>query len=377
MAHESSRRYAPQKESSLTTDFDYHVTDNWNNVPERIREVFNQAPDNHDQLLIHFENWWYFAPPEISYSLLSTINKDGRVLYVSKIIDQTGKEVVPEHEGLDPVVIITLWGLGSLAVFILAIYWLFNRLAYPVQSLYEWAKRLDLTNAHDPLPDFQYNELNQLAEIVSGSIRNVGQTLEREKEFLGFASHELRTPIAALRSNATLLDKISTSPSQKERAVRDRILRASLTMKGITETLLWLSRNNQEALETSEVDIEDTVLQITSDLDYLLAGKAIEMSIQTQPRVILLPEAAFGILITNIIRNAFQHTTSGSIQVIQDSKSVQVINTLPSNRAQGQAGFGLGLKLIRRIVDRFDWILIEKEKDSTKQMTVLFHRDKK
>ncbi|WP_315980072.1 HAMP domain-containing sensor histidine kinase [Aliamphritea spongicola] len=196
----------------------------------------------------------------------------------------------------------------------------------------------------------------------------------REKEFLGFASHELRTPIATLRSNATLLDKISTSPSPKEREVRDRILRASLTMKGITETLLWLNRDSQEALETSDVHIEEILKQITGELEYLLAGKDVNVTVQTQPTVMQLPEAAFRILITNIIRNAFQHTIHGQIQIIQDGNSIRVSNTLPASQSKTQTtGFGLGLKLIRRLVSRFNWALTEQEKDATKQMTVIFH----
>ncbi len=363
----------PHGETSTVTDFGYHVTDSWDEVPEEIRKVFPAPPQNHQELQVHFENWWYFAPPEKSYSLLSEFNKEGKVRYISRKLDSSDKVDKPEQEGLDPMVIIALWGLGSLAAFIAVIYGVLSNLAQPIQSLYDWAKNLDLKKAHQTPPDFSYKELNELAEIVHGSVQSVGKTLEREKEFLGFASHELRTPIATLRSNATLLDKISPSPTVKEREVRDRILRASLTMKGITETLLWLNRENKEVISNEIVDIEDTLKQVVLELEYLLSGKNIEMSVQTRPRSMPLPEAAFRILLTNIIRNAFQHTINGTIQVIQDSNSVQVINTLPDEQTQSQTGFGLGLKLIRKIVDRFGWQLTEQEVDSTMSMTVVFN----
>ncbi len=369
-------RLLPPGKSSTTTDFGYHVTDNWESVPDNIRNIFPSPPEKHQELQVHFENWWYFAPPEKSYSLLSLVNKAGELRYISKILSTSNREHPEEYEGLDPMVVIALWGLGSLAVFIFVIYRLLHNLSHPVQSLYEWAKQLNLKSSNDSPPDFQYDELNQLADIIHGSIQNVGVTLEREKEFLGFASHELRTPIATLRSNATLLDKISTSPSPKEREVRDRILRASLTMKGITETLLWLNRDSQEVLPTTAINLEDILRQVASELDYLLSGKEVTVTIQTQPTVMQLPEAAFRILITNIIRNAFQHTTGGVIRIIQDDNTIRVINTLPAHQDQSQTGFGLGLKLIRRIVSRFSWELTEQEKDSTKQMTVVFSRNK-
>ncbi len=363
----------PKGEISSITDFGYHVSRNWEDVPEEMKKVFPHPPSKQRELQVHFENWWYFAPPEKSYSLLSAPNQAGEIRYISRIIDSKKKKAKPKHEGLDPMVIIALWGLGSLAVFIGIIYIVLSNLAHPIQSLYNWAKNLNLKQTEVSPPDFQYEELNQLAGIVHASIQSVGRTLEREKEFLGFASHELRTPITTLRSNVTLLDKISPAPSPKEREVRDRILRSSLTMKGITETLLWLSRDNKEEMHTSMVNIEDTLKQVIQELEYLLSGKKTDMSIQTQSCSKHLPEAAFRILISNIIRNAFQHTTSGSIQVIQDSHCVQVINTLPSEKALSQTGFGLGLKLIKKLVKRFNWQLIEQEINSTMKITVIFN----
>ena len=362
----------PMGQTSSVTDFGYHVTNKWEHVPEDIRNVFPQPPQRHQKLQVHFENWWYFAPPERSYSLLSAVNKDGEVRYISRKLDSSEKKGKPKHEGLDPMVVIALWGLGSLAVFIAVIYQVLSNLAHPIQLLYGWAKRLDLNSAHDPPPDFHYDELNQLAAIVYESIRKVRVTLEREKEFLGFASHELRTPIATLRSDATLLDKVNPSPTPKEKEVRDRILRASLTMKGITETLLWLNRDSKEEIDTSVVNVEETVRQVVHELEYLVIGKSIEVTVETSSCSRPLPEAAFRILIANIIHNAFQHTTSGTIQVIQDDKSIQVTNTLPGDQAVSQTGFGLGLKLIRKIVNRFNWQLVEKKEASTMKMTVVF-----
>lgn len=366
----------PEGQTVTETDFGYHVSSSWEQVPDRIRAIFPEPPQRHYEVQIHFENWWYFAPPETSYSLLSAYDQNDELRYISKIITTVSADK-PPHEGLDPMVIIALWGLGSLVAFIVITYKILSNLARPIQSLYGWAKELDLNNAKQSPPDFTYQELNQLALIIQQSVDNLGRSLEKEKEFLGFASHELRTPIATLRSNATLLDKISPSPTPKEREVRDRILRASLTMKGITETLLWLNRDNQEVIETSPVNVEETIIQIVQELEYLLSGKQIELSIQTMPCSKPLPEAAFRILLTNIIRNAFQHTTRGTIEVVQDAHRVQVINTLPGKQPKTNTGFGLGLKLTRKIVERFNWHLEEQQQHSTMDMTVTFDIDQR
>ncbi|WP_244225164.1 histidine kinase dimerization/phospho-acceptor domain-containing protein [Vibrio aquaticus] len=62
--------------------------------------------------------------------------------------------------------------------------------------------------------------------------------------FLGYASHELRTPIAVTRNNSELLCKMISKgiPSEKQLVVLDRIERAGFTMTDLTETLLWLNQ---------------------------------------------------------------------------------------------------------------------------------------
>ena len=181
-----------------------------------------------------------------------------------------------------------------------------------------------------PAPEFHFSELDSLASLVRSSLRSVQESVaDREKLFLGHASHELRTPIAVTRANSELLRKMIDKGigSARQLEVLERIERASLTMTDLTETLLWLNRHSDKALPTSEVAVDGMIEKLTEELSYLLSsGKEVEVSISCEPTVLVLPEALCRIVIANMIRNAFQYTYSGKVEIRLAGKRLEIIN---------------------------------------------------
>ena len=360
----------PVDEKSTQLQFGYHVAISWNLVPDDIKSVFSSPPREFETLIKHYQNWWYFAPPETGYYLMRTTNNLGEQRYISLILDfKTRQSILESKTQLDPMVKIALWGLGAILTYSLLIYCLFIMLSKPISQLYKWASELSLEQQSNALPDFQYEELNALANILYTNMQSMNKALDREKEFLSYASHELRTPIATLKSDITLLDKISPSPTEKEREIRDRMFRSNHTIKGITETLLWMNREHQEPMPLVAIDVETLLKQTISELAHLLKDKNIIVTLETTESQQRLPEAPFIILITNIIRNAFQHTTSGYIHIEQNAEQIQITNNLTKDKNSTNIGFGLGLKLIRKIADRFNWTVIESQSETTKRIT--------
>jgi signal transduction histidine kinase len=254
---------------------------------------------------------------------------------------------------------IALWGIAVTIIFALVFLLALRWLARPVEALYLWAKQLNLDELEQPIPKFKFKELNSLANIVHTSVASVGESLQKEHEFLQYASHELRTPISILRSNSALLDKINPTPSKKEREVRDRIQRASLSMKGITEILLWLGREEDYSEPYEKVDLSVLLSHIVAEQRFLTEGKDVDLALKLKAHTQYLPKEACRILLTNMIRNAFQHTTEGTIQVILQENNIVIENPLDegsiSNNGINEIGFGLGLKLSRKLADKFNW----------------------
>lgn len=366
--------YLPEGKGDTNLMFGYHVASSWEHVPDNIKTVFPIAPRHAGKLVVYREDWWYFAPPEKSYAVLLAYNDIGEARYISSFWESP-KPALSLGDKLalkDPMVQTALGGTTVILVFMIILYLIFRSLSQPTAAFYQWAGQLTIKTAQNNIPDFRYREINALAHIMHNSMETMGKALEREKQFLGYASHELRTPIAVLRSNATLLDKINTTPSPKEREVRDRILRSSLTMKGITETLLWLSRDIGQPLPSKAVNIAQSLQHVISEQEFLLAGKDINLSIETSMCQSLLPEAAFNILITNIVRNAFQHTGSGIVNITQTHELIRVTNSLQRPKGDQEIGFGLGLELTSKIAQRFGWEFIQNRSETTHEVIVRF-----
>lgn len=340
----------------------YHAVDNWLAVPAFIKQHFPLPPERHGELHKKFVDWSYFAPPETFY-LLMMVQEKGQQYYIFRYRDKAPEKPY-QPDGIDPMVKIVLWGLVIILGFWGLLLMMLRSIGRPIVALQQWAQGLTEQQTQQPFPDFRYRELNSLAHIIQSAVLKVKQTLKREQEFLSYASHELRTPIAVIRSNCALLEKVNTKPSSQEQAIRQRLQRASLTMKDMTETLLWLSREGEEALPVEMFNLEELVQQLTLELQYLLKGKQVELQLATQAYSLQLPKAACRILLTNLIRNAFQHTYTGQVRISQQGSKLTISNPLSEQNPEQntELGFGLGLKLSQKLVGEFGWRMQTKQR---------------
>jgi signal transduction histidine kinase len=254
-------------------------------------------------------------------------------------------------------------GLGSVLLISLLVWWLWRRLTQPVTELGAWARGLTEASLKQEIPDFRYRDLNEFAAIVRNSLISVRDALDREQTFLRHASHELRTPISVIRNNIQLISTLKqrsaeTETNPKELAAIDRIDRASLTMKHLTETLLWLGREDHEDLPQTDVQLDQLLESLAEELKYLLQGKDVELEVATEAHTSTLPEAAARIVFGNLIRNAFQHTWAGKVEIRQTADLITVVNTLESpegDESVADLGFGLGLALTEKLCEQLGW----------------------
>lgn len=374
----------PEQGKIEQTVLGYHVATQWQQVPQQVRDQFDKASIENNVLYSKFVDWIYIAPPKKMYALMA-FEQNNKRIFVSHFNDDVQKDVdeqLKKHGHLiDPIMTIILVGLSVLVVFVLVLLHIFRKITIPVESLQDWAKGLTIDDINKKPPDFRFSEFNALATLIHNNLVSVAESVEREQAFLSYASHELRTPIAVLRSNAALLEKVNPNPSDSERKVRDRIQRASLTMKSMTETLLWLSREGDGDMPVESASLGDLVQNTQAELTYLLAGKSVDVSVSTDKSFSQMSVIPSLIVLNNLIRNAFQHTYQGHVDIIQTGNGVVITNinsninsnintstnTCTSTRTHSESehiedsathnelGFGLGMKLVEKLTKQFGW----------------------
>lgn len=122
--------------------------------------------------------------------------------------------------------------------------------------------------------------------LAKWAVRPVEQAFERQRQFVADASHELKTPLTVIMTNAELLDDPQYDAPAKKR-FSDNILTMSRQMRGLVEELLDQARVDngvapREVLNFSELTEETALL---FEPVYFEAGKVLETHIQADLRV--------------------------------------------------------------------------------------------
>jgi len=363
-AREFERRYATDPATPLPSTPQRQSFLGWDNVPEPWRVLF----DEHEIGVLH-EGHQNFEERkrEHSYDELVAKNahfvmmypypmQDGQILYMfadMEVALLSEAEALKIKDRLDFTIPL---GLGVLLIVLLLANIFNQRIARSTNALSDWAVDLTLENLDKHPPDFRYDELNRIANQLQHSFQRIGKLLEREHQFLRNASHELRTPIAITSANLEYLKKVGT-PTQLERPL-ERIHRANHTMKHLTETLLWLSRDNERQPDAQRVPLGLQIEQQREDLNYLLDGKdvAVNLALSDQMPDVEVPAAALQIVLHNLLRNAFQHTQEGTVEIeMQDGWLVISNQDSASLDGQHPDSIGLGLSLVKQLCKRMSW----------------------
>ena len=240
----------------------------------------------------------------------------------------------------------------------------------PVAHLADQVNRSGPENLPTDLSkNFFNDEVGVLAQALEKAMQRVEAFVEREQQFSRDASHELRTPVTVIKGSVELLKK-KFSPSEKSvKRPLERIERSVANMENIIETLLWLSREDVTVDRNQNFALVPVVRETIEQNRYLIGNKPIDIEFVSEDEPLLsIPAAFFQIALTNLIRNAVQHTASGTIRVIVKNDRVLVADTgagikaddlkritQPHVRGDRSEGFGLGLHIVKRLCDRLGW----------------------
>jgi signal transduction histidine kinase len=214
-------------------------------------------------------------------------------------------------------------------------------------------------------------EIGALAGALDTTIRRNRDLLERERVFMQNASHELRTPITVIGSAAEVLESMPELKAGQAHRLVNRIGRAARDMTALTEAFLWLGREadpESPAMSCVGGDAAKAALRHTLPL---LDGKPVDVKIiDRRPTRVACRPQLLEIALTNLLRNAFQHVTSGQVEVILDGDAIEIADTgsgLPDmdeagllrrgGRGAGSEGFGMGLAIVNQICERMGWRL--------------------
>ncbi|MGX1171650.1 ATP-binding protein [Pseudomonas sp. R151218B TE3479] len=302
---------------------------------------------------------------ERSYAVLVTQVENGRVIMA---VDITDLENYQNMTALVSVLIALCSGITILA----AILWTYRTMKRPVQSLAQQMEALDPEQPTQRLAtDFTLRELHDIAFSVNRHLERVERFIERERSLLDQASHEFRTPIAVIAGAVDVI-KLYELPA----AVEGPLARIEATIGNLSEimsALLFLSREPDQLNPVEHTRLDTLTAALMEDHEHLLQGAGAAFVIaEFDPVVLDCPEAMVRIVVSNLLRNAAEHSNEGPIRISLTAHRLSIQNgtegfdaaetarrytrAMLDTREQG-GGQGLGLFITRRICERFGWNL--------------------
>jgi two-component system phosphate regulon sensor histidine kinase PhoR len=169
------------------------------------------------------------------------------------------------------------------------------------------------------------------------------------RDFVANASHELKTPVAAVRALAeTLLTALPDDP-EAGRRFAGRIARETERLDALAGDLLDLSRVERGTLDVEPVDLVGLVKEVVGGYADRAEERRIRLDAELQPGVAMRGDRAqLGLLLSNLIDNALRYTPAkGTVRVRLDAAEGRAILQVADN------GEGIPADELPRIFERF------------------------
>lgn len=258
--------------------------------------------------------------------------------------------------------------------------WLSHRTTAAISRL---AESIDQT-APENLPpdlarDFGRDEAGILARALESLVERVRSLLAREREFSRDAGHELRTPLTVIRAACERL-ALEPGVTPDMRASLRHIQQSASQLEQTVGTLMLLAREETAAQAAAPVQLLPLVERAIVDQASLLEGKPIEVVVSVPSGLrTSVPESVIGILLANLVGNAFAHTAGGRVLIEADGERIVVSNPgskLPAGafeayvKSESSAGLGLGLSIVRRLCERYGLDLATDESGGEVKVTL-------
>jgi len=186
--------------------------------------------------------------------------------------------------------------------------------------------------------------------LTRQAMKPIEESFQRLKQFTADASHELRSPLMAIKSNAAVALKYPEGMRQGDREKFSAIASATNQMSRLTEDLLFLARTdtvpnrNWERVKLTEI-LENLVQLHKAQAE----AKQIDLKISFSENLYLQGDAVQLVrLFSNLIENALHYTESGGVVEIKAKRvgsqlSVKIEDT----------GVGIAPEHLERVFERF------------------------
>jgi heavy metal sensor kinase len=271
-------------------------------------------------------------------------------------------------------ILLLVGGISVVATAIVS-YGLARAALRPIEQIQETTASIGATRLHHRLPvNNPHDELGRLSLTINAMIERLETAFEKIRRFTADASHELRTPITVIRTEAEVAIS-ETACSNGQEQIFASIVEECDRMGRLTEQLLTLAREDaSRPFECSAVNLTDVLRSVLETLAPLAESKHIHIKSEIAPALVVRgdPQKLRQVFV-NLVENAIKYSSAeGRIHIaaarVDDEAEVVVEDEgigIPAEhlpriferfyrvdkaRSRDMGGTGLGLSIAEQIV---------------------------
>lgn len=299
---------------------------------------------------------------------------NNKTFYSYKLVGDSHKDENLSVHILEKIQPVIFMALASILLLIVVELLHIARMNTNISEFAIWASKLSAADTASSLPQFSSEKFNYMAYAINKNLSGINDVLRQEQSFAKFTSHELRTPIAVLSANMELLELMMKDLSPQERKVLENMESAVSDMKYQMEALLWLSREADAEMEYRDCHLREFVDKAIADNAYLIEGKSIAVAVRGESGSVKTNPVFLQIILNNLLRNAYQNTDEGQVNIVLAPTSIHIENTgkLAVIGGNKPVGFGIGLVLVEKLVARLSMVYRMQSLDNGRRVELDF-----
>ncbi|MHB8734117.1 MAG: ATP-binding protein [Terriglobales bacterium] len=277
------------------------------------------------------------------------------------------------------------WSLVSLLLLLITgglAFWGVRRGLWPLRDLTRAATAISTRHweFHPPPPARAVRELQPLIAAIEAMLAGLERAFTQQQDFLGNAAHELKTPVAVLKSSMQGLLRQPRPPEEYRSG-----LEASLTdiarLENLLQRMLRLARMERQGVAGSRsllpIELAATCEAAAARVRALAAAKQVVLELATAPRLCMVADGDdLELVWVNLLENAIQHSPpeacvqfalhadgTNAVVTVRDHGAGITDEDMPHlferfyrgdpSRARATGGFGLGLAIAKAVVEAY------------------------
>lgn len=225
-----------------------------------------------------------------------------------------------------------------------------RKILHPIRDMIQTAKEIEINDLSKRIAvNGSDDELQKLAKTFNHMLNRIQKGFEQQQQFVGDASHELRTPITIISGYADMLDRWGKQDPAALNEGISAIKSEAASMHGLIEKLLFLAKSDRgkQLLNKVPVPMEDLIEKVFQETLLIALDHQVVLT-RNDVSIISCDAAAIKQMLRIFIENSVKYTPSGGTIRIHSEQTKTHLNITIQD-----TGIGISEEEQPKIFNRF------------------------